>query len=116
MRMRRAQHRGVGGAGTLTHVVGEAPMPGEQRRVLDALHRAPDEAVSRMDRVSGSWHAIGGSEGRFMKMVAGNGSGDGPGNDGASLALAPVHAAYSFADPERAVVFSYRLRFRAGLR
>ena len=41
--VRRAQDGGVGGAGGLAHVVGEAPAPGEQRRVLDALHRAPDE-------------------------------------------------------------------------
>ena len=43
MCMRRAQHRGVGGAGPLPHVVGEAPAPGEQCRVLHAFHRASDE-------------------------------------------------------------------------
>ena len=41
-------------------------------------------------------------------MVAGNGSGDSPGNDGSSLVRAPTRAAYSFADPDRAVIFPIR--------
>ena len=61
MCMRRAQHRGVGGAGTFPHVVGEAPAHGEQRGVLDALHRAPDEAGRGSRGVGWAWHAIGGS-------------------------------------------------------
>ena len=59
--MRRAQHRGVGGAGPLPHVVGEAPAPGEQCRVLHAFHRAPDETGKGARGVRGAWHAIGGS-------------------------------------------------------
>ena len=42
-------------------------------------------------------------------MVAGNGSGDSPGNDGSSLVRAPTRAAYSFADTDRAVIFPIRL-------
>ena len=42
-------------------------------------------------------------------MVAGNGSGDSPGNDGSSLVRAPTRTAYSFADTDRAVVFPIRL-------
>ena len=38
VRMQRAQHRGMGGAGTPAHIVGEAPAPDEQRCVVDALH------------------------------------------------------------------------------
>ena len=41
-------------------------------------------------------------------MVAGNGSGDSPGNDGSSLVRAPTRAAYSFADTDRAVIFPIR--------
>ena len=61
MCMRRAQHRGVGGAGPLPHVVGEAPAPGEQCRVLHAFHRASDETGKGARGVRGAWHAIGGS-------------------------------------------------------
>ena len=61
MCMRRAQHRGVGGAGALPHVVGEAPAPGEQCRVLHAFHRASDEARKGARGVRGAWRAIGGS-------------------------------------------------------
>ena len=42
-------------------------------------------------------------------MVAGNGSGDSPGNDGSSLVRAPTRAAYSFADTDRAVIFPIRI-------
>ena len=58
MCVRRAQHRGVGGAGTLPHVVGEAPARGKQRRVLDALYRAPDETGRGSRGVGWGWHAI----------------------------------------------------------
>ena len=60
MCVRRAQHRGVGGAGTLPHVVGEAPARGKQRRVLDALYRAPDETGRGSRGVGWAWHAIEG--------------------------------------------------------
>ena len=50
-----------GGAGTFPHVVGEAPAHGEQRGVLDALHRAPDEAGRGSRGVGWAWHAVGGS-------------------------------------------------------
>ena len=43
-------------------------------------------------------------------MVAGNGSGDSPGNDRSSLVRAPTRAAYSFADTDRAVIFPIRSR------
>ena len=42
-------------------------------------------------------------------MVAGNGSGDSPGNDRSSLVRAPTRAAYSFADTDRAVIFPIRV-------
>ena len=61
MCMRRAQHRGVGGAGPLPHVVGEAPAPDKQCRVLHAFHRAPDETGKGARGVRGAWHAIDGS-------------------------------------------------------
>ena len=61
MCMRRAQHRGVGGAGPLPHVVGEAPAPGEQCRVLHAFHRASDETGKGARGVRGAWIAIDGS-------------------------------------------------------
>ena len=41
-------------------------------------------------------------------MVAGNGSGDSPGNDRSSLVRAPTRAAYSFADTGRAVILPIR--------
>ena len=41
-------------------------------------------------------------------MVAGNGSGDSPGNDGSSLVRAPTRTAHSFADTDRAVIFPIR--------
>ena len=47
-------------------------------------------------------------------MVAGNGSGDSPGNDGSSLVRAPIRAAYSFADTDRAAIFPIRRRVVAG--
>ena len=42
------------------------------------------------------------------EIAAGSGSGDSPENDGASLVRAPIRAAYSFADPDRAVIFPIR--------
>ena len=47
MCMRRAPHRGGGAAGPLAHVVGEAPAPGEQHRVLNSLYHTPDETEER---------------------------------------------------------------------
>ena len=43
------------------------------------------------------------------EIAAGSGSGDSPENDGASLVRAPIRAAYSFADPDRAVIFPIRV-------
>ena len=43
------------------------------------------------------------------EIAAGSGSGDSPENDGASLVRAPIRAAYSFADPDRAVIFPIRM-------
>ena len=60
---RRAQHRGVGGAGTLAHVLGEAPAPGEQCCVPDALHRARDETRGGSFGIGRARHAIDGSGG-----------------------------------------------------
>ena len=48
-------------------------------------------------------------QGTIGEMVAGNGSGDSPGNDGSSLVRVPARAAYSFADTDRAVIFPIRL-------
>ena len=42
-------------------------------------------------------------QGLIQEMIAGNGSGDRPGNDGPLVAHAPTRPAYSFADPDRAV-------------
>ena len=42
------------------------------------------------------------------EIAAGSGSGDSPESDGASLVRAPIRAAYSFADPDRAVIFPIR--------
>ena len=47
-------------------------------------------------------------QGTIGEMVAGNGSGDSPGNDGSSLVRAPTRTAYSFADTDRAVIFPIR--------
>ena len=47
-------------------------------------------------------------QGTIGEMVAGNGPGDSPGNDGSSLVRAPTRAAYSFADTDRAVIFPIR--------
>ena len=106
-----SQHRGVGDAGPLPHVVGEAPAPGEQCRVLDAFHRASDETGkgARGIRGLGMRSVV---QGTIGEMVAGNGSGDSPGYDGSSLVRAPTRAAYSFADTDRAVIFPIRLRVR----
>ena len=49
-------------------------------------------------------------QGTIGEMVAGNGPGDSPGNDGSSLVRAPTRAAYSFADTDRAVIFPIRRR------
>ena len=60
-------------------------------------------------------------QGTIGEMVAGNGSGDSPGNDRSSLVRAPTRAEYSFADTDRAVVFpigltkSDRLRVLPGI-
>ena len=47
-------------------------------------------------------------QGLIQEMIAGNGSGDRPGNDGPLVAHAPTRPAYSFADPDRAVSFPIR--------
>ena len=47
-------------------------------------------------------------QGTIGEMVAGNESGDSPGNDGSSLVRAPTRTAYSFADTDRAVIFPIR--------
>ena len=53
MGLRGAQHRAVGGTGTLPHVVGEATARGEQREVLDALRGAPDQVHGKSVIVTG---------------------------------------------------------------
>ena len=47
------------------------------------------------------------SPGSVQEVVEGNGSGGNPGNDGRPIGRVPILAAYSSADTDRAVTFSY---------
>ena len=91
MCMRRAQHRGVGGAGPLPHIVGEAPAPGEQCRVLHAFHRAS----TRRGKVLGESGALGMRstvQGTIGEMVAENAQGT---TDSRSFVLRPARHSHS---------------------